>query len=149
MRKLLILVFLFSSISNASSIDKLVGTWVGHQKNGHEYFHQILELDENGKGFYAFSIGDSYLKGWVFPVNIQNENLKNGHITLNLKSIDSNVNSNHIVILAPSGMNKEIGVLTINLLEDGSPFNSIGWSLVKTDGKLGISGLYGFAKSAL
>ena len=149
MRILLILALLFSSIANASNIDKLVGTWVGHQKNGNEYFHQVLEIDENGKGFYAFSIGDSYLKGWVFPIDIHGKTLNNGHITLNLKPIDGNPNINHILVLAPSGMNKEIGVLTINLLDDGSVFNSIGWSLVKTESKLGAFGLYDFAKSAL
>jgi hypothetical protein len=149
MRIILALMFFLSFLSHSESISNLSGTWVGHQKNGSEFFHQVLELDKNGKGFYAFSIGDSYLKGWIFPVNIQENEFKDGYITLTLKSLDPKNQENYTVIISPSEMYNELSVLTIDTLDDGSPFFSIGWSLVKTDIKLGTFGLYSFAKSAL
>ncbi|MFD2166638.1 hypothetical protein ACFSJY_10210 [Thalassotalea euphylliae] len=149
MRIILILMIFLTFESIAVDLDKLQGTWAGHQKNGHEYFHHILEIDNKGKGFYAISIGDSYLEGWIFPVDLSGKKLVDGHVTLNLRSVNPNVNTNQVLILSPHGMYKELGVLTINLLEDGSPFHSLGWSLVKTEANLGTNGLYKFAKSAL
>ena len=79
MRTLIVILFTFFSV-NAIANTSFEGTWEGAKFNGVNYSYHLLEIDEYGKGFYTYTIGDAMEEAFVFPLDLNGKVFARGYI---------------------------------------------------------------------
>jgi hypothetical protein len=144
MRTLIVILFTFLSLQSMAS-SSFEGAWEGAKFNGVNYSYHLLEVDEHGKGFYTYTIGDAMEEAFVFPINLNAKMFVRGYIEIPLINDKSTMRST--LILSRNTAIDNLTALTIVYENNGEPMFSYNWPLVKSrKDKVKNFLLYSFAK---
>lgn len=144
MRTLIVILFTLFSV-NAIANTSLEGTWEGAKFNGVNYSYHLLEIDEYGKGFYTYTIGDAMEEAFVFPLDLNGKVFARGYIEIPL--INDKATMKSTLLLSLNTAIDNLTALTIVYENNGEPMFSYNWPLVKSGkGKVKNFLLYSFAK---
>ena len=138
----LILLLLLSISFNVKATQKFSGQWEGFDSYASSYNSHILEIDENGSGFYALSLGGSLSEEFVFPIGKKELLYTDGYYKLVATKSDGAIIT---VLFAEHGLNN-INVITIVRESKDVTIMSLSWELLPTHSRLQNERLYNFAK---
>lgn len=138
----IILLFVLFISFHVSAEHKLTGLWEGFNFEIKAYNSHILEINESGEGFYAFTLSGYLNKQNVFPINLNNLEFTDGFYKL----VTQTREDMSVTVLIAEDMLKDLSVITIVRGPDKEVMFSFAWELVRIDGNLQNERLYKFGK---
>jgi|APSaa5957512535_1039671.scaffolds.fasta_scaffold92136_2 hypothetical protein len=138
-----LILILFISISfNVAANQKFSGQWEGFDSYANSYNSHILEIDDNGSGFYALSLGGSLSEEFVFPIHTDELLYSDGYYKL----VVTKPNGATITVLFAEYNISQINVITIVRTTKDVMVMSLSWELFKARSHTQNERLYNFAK---
>ena len=138
----IILIFTILMSFNVSAQHKLTGLWEGFNFELKAYNSHILEIDENGEGFYAYTLSGYLDKQNIFPINLNNLKYSDGFYKL----VTQPREDMFVTVLIAEDMLKDLSVITIVRGPDKEVMLSFAWELALINDNLQNERLYRFAK---
>ncbi|WP_076420808.1 hypothetical protein [Colwellia sp. UCD-KL20] len=139
-----LILILFISISfNSSANQKFSGQWEGFDPYAGSYNSHILEIDDNGSGFYALSLGGSLSEEFFFPIHMDDLQYSDGYYKLVVTKPNNDVT---ITVLFAEYSISHINVMTIVRTTKDVMVMSLSWELFKARSHTQNERLYDFAK---
>ena len=129
MKHLIFLLLLLSFMTNADTpAGALAGKWEGFKKQGAHYSAIIISIEENGRGFYGYSLGGGAEGAMCFPINESTLKKKVGYYEQT-----NIVKQTEFILLFSVDLLGSLEALSIFVYDNKTGSMPFSWSLVSTD----------------